>query len=416
LRASAYIEQGAYALAETDLDRVAAIDPANSQASTLRGLVYLKDGQYERAVAALSEALTRSPEAARTYFLRGSAFQSLEQHDKALDDFHQAVLRDPAYTAAYSNQRAFLHAAAGEYDLALADYAIVLQLDPHNVTALVGRELALQARAARTVEEKTTSATQLMARQRATQTHMAIPTQEALEELAPVTESADSFEDFELIPGDDEPAPTPTTDASVAESTSTTVSDPTPAAGGPYQARVAREQQQTETSERARLWAEMRYRERRTSLEKENRQAQQEAEPRERSPWVGRMLKAALAATILLAGGSSAYYFFQHREVRLTAEEAWQEYARDTKGASDKYKGRFVQITGKVTVPADAKITRLAFESPKEAKWHIEFALRPDEMKTIKAGQQITIRGRFGPRKNPEANLMLSNCNLLKND
>jgi hypothetical protein len=35
--------------------------------------------------------------------------------------------------------------AAGEYELALTDFAIVLQLDPTNVNALLGREQALKA-------------------------------------------------------------------------------------------------------------------------------------------------------------------------------------------------------------------------------------------------------------------------------
>src|SRR5262249_6035766 len=160
------IEQGAYASAESDLDLAAALEPANDRICALRGEICVRRGQYEQAVAALSEALARNADDARTLFLRGSAYQALEQHDKALDDVHQAVLRDSAYTAAYSNQRAFLHAAAGEYELALADYAIVLQLDPHNVTALVGRELALQARAARPMGAEAASATQVMARHR----------------------------------------------------------------------------------------------------------------------------------------------------------------------------------------------------------------------------------------------------------
>ena len=58
---------------------------------------------------------------------------------------NQAVLLDTRHTAAYCNQRALVHLAAGEPELAVADYAIVLQLDPTNITALIGREQALEA-------------------------------------------------------------------------------------------------------------------------------------------------------------------------------------------------------------------------------------------------------------------------------
>src|SRR5262249_40159352 len=136
LRTSALIEQGDYPAGSAELDRVAEQDPANARISHLRGLIALKQGRYEQAVADFTHALNHGPDDARTLFLRGSAYQFLEQHEKALSDLHQAVLYDPRYTASYCNQRAWVHATSGNHELALADYAIVLQLDPLNVTAL----------------------------------------------------------------------------------------------------------------------------------------------------------------------------------------------------------------------------------------------------------------------------------------
>src|SRR5262249_19122518 len=157
-----------------------------------------------------------------------------------------------------SNQRAFLHAAAGEYELALADYAIVLQLDPHNVTALVGRELTLQARAAQPAGREPSSATQSMVRHSTTKAHAVASTEEAAVEPAATTEGADQFEDFELIPGDDEAATHTDDGPSASKDEAATVSVSTAAEQGPFQARVAQEQHERELSERARLWAEMR--------------------------------------------------------------------------------------------------------------------------------------------------------------
>jgi hypothetical protein len=135
---------------------------------------------------------------------------------------------------------------------------------------------------------------------------------------------------------------------------------------------------------------------------------------RERSPWVGRILKLAVAAAILIGAGGGLFYWLSHRESRMTAEEVWQEYAKDNARAVEHFKGKFVQVSGKVIVQTDGKSTRLAFDPPKDAKWRIEFLLRSGELQGIKSGQELTVRGRFAPRKNPEANLTLSNCTLVE--
>src|SRR5262249_30283275 len=149
------------------------------------------------------------------FYLRGNAHQLLERHDEALHDLHQAVLRDPSHTAAYCNQRAHVHATAGEYELALADYGIVLQLDPLNVTALSGREQAqygLQAQASQPADEEAdakptpqqTGTVQKPAKQRATMLHRAARDAETTTEAAAadtdVGMDLNTSDDFELLP------------------------------------------------------------------------------------------------------------------------------------------------------------------------------------------------------------------------
>src|SRR5262249_14841294 len=145
LRARALVEQANYTAAAAELDRVAVLEPDSAPTHHLRGQIALKQGRYEQAIANLSAVLMQTPDGASALFLRGCANQFLERHDEALADLHQAVLRDPSYTSAYCNQRAWVHVAAGNYELALADYGIVLQLDPLDVTALAGKEEALKA-------------------------------------------------------------------------------------------------------------------------------------------------------------------------------------------------------------------------------------------------------------------------------
>src|SRR5262249_46613441 len=77
---------------------------------------------------------------AEALHLRATARQLLGRHDEALADLNQAVVLDGRYTAALCNHRASLHASRGEYELALADYAVVLQLHPAHCSALAGRE------------------------------------------------------------------------------------------------------------------------------------------------------------------------------------------------------------------------------------------------------------------------------------
>lgn len=85
------------------------------------------------------------PSNSRAYAFRGLSRQALKQHEPALLDFAHAVRLDPRYAAAYCNQRAALHAARGDHELAAADYSLVLLFDSGNEVAKAGRDQALRA-------------------------------------------------------------------------------------------------------------------------------------------------------------------------------------------------------------------------------------------------------------------------------
>jgi hypothetical protein len=337
------------------------------------------------------------------------------------------VLRDPGYTAAYCNQRAHVHAAAGEYELALADYAIVLQLDPLNVTALSGREQALYSQQAHVSESENSTPSEpaqpghttiMPNRRRGTMIHQAAESADATIESASAETDEDldldASDDFELVP--ENPPASAKEGAAAPDASSAEAATTAPATeAGPFQKRIANEQQQIEMSERARLWANLRSRERRAGLTMESSsESSPVREAREYGPWVRRVVAAVAASILLLGLGGGSYYWFTHREIKLTADEVGIEFAKSTKDASEKYKGKWVQVSGKVIIQADGKATRIGFDGPKDAKWRIEFSLRPTELGEIKTGQEITVRGRLAPRKNPDSNLMLSNCNLVK--
>jgi hypothetical protein len=110
--------------------------------------------------------------------------------------------------------------------------------------------------------------------------------------------------------------------------------------------------------------------------------------------------------------GRGLFYYLAHRDLRRTTEEVWQEFPNDNARAIGKYKGKFVRISGKVMVQTDRKSTRPALDSPKDSKWRIEFALRPADLKGVKSGQELVVRGHFAPCKNPDINLTSSNSTL----
>src|SRR5262249_21860398 len=86
---------------------------------------------------------------------------------------------------------------------------------------------------------------------------------------------------------------------------------------------------------------------------------------------------------------------------------------KDTPAANQKFKGKFVRMTGTVKVFNQGKGNRVFFEAPADLNWGIEVGLRASDLKDIKGGQEITVRCRLGTRKEPDGNLTLSNCTLL---
>jgi tetratricopeptide (TPR) repeat protein len=483
LRASAHVQQGSYDEAIADFARVLAFDPDNAQVYHLRGLATMKQGRYDEALVDFNESLRLNPNNARTLFLRATVYQHREQHQEALNNFQQAVLLDPQYTAVYCNQRALVHALHGNYEQALADYAIVLQLDSTNVTALLGREQALQAlqeRASRPVEapsqppptlpEKvgpengasiTTPSRPVKGRRkkrRKTDPHLPVPTEgirkakdtdvfpvftDSTAEKEPAADTMDAPAEAPVLDAEmieelaaeslidrpiEAPAPAGPTapDHAIQLPTGDISLEPgQPANGtgdarpvGPLEARTERERKDEQTSERAKMWAEMRYRERQKQVHAEELAEEREWVSTRSRRMVRRTMVVTLAVLFLGAVGLGVYaLFFSGRDVKISADDVWREYAQNTNAANKKYKGEWVQVKGTLRIYKTEKVTQFFFKSPDEdAKWGILFDLsKAPDKDSLKNndGQEITIRGRFTSRKEP-GNLTMSNCTLIK--
>jgi tetratricopeptide (TPR) repeat protein len=273
VRGSVYAQSERYEPAIANFSEVLRRDAENNQAFYLRGVARSKLGDYSGARADLSRALRLDPANARAYAFRGLSHQALKRSESAVIDFANAVRLDAKYAAAYCNQRAALHSDRGEYELAVADYSLLLVLDPDNHDAKAARDRALRAILSRPaaasdsdaepgiaqlhptkeVEAERTpappavsasppsrpkprrpaTATAIMPKAPETESSVAVALPEAAQ--PPEAESEDSEPDFVLGP-----APESQTEEAVAQDTeSDSVSRPTAAAARRLRGKVA---------------------------------------------------------------------------------------------------------------------------------------------------------------------------------
>src|SRR5262249_10185479 len=140
------------------------------------------------------------------------------------------------------------------------------------------------------------------------------------------------------------PSPNPPSEVPTEES------DAVPRTLDPGEARAARQREQAETLERAKVWADMRHRE---HTQRFTRQKEEAAQPQDDGnglfgSWAvwGFLILVVLG----LLGGAGYYFFLSSRDIKLTAQGAGEEYNADTAAGNRKYAGKFVQVTGKVDV------------------------------------------------------------------
>lgn len=88
-----------------------------------------EDGHYDRALQHYEDALTKNQQ--NIHALRGKArtLLQLERHDEALRTFDEAISLEPEFGGTYAN-RGILYDRMGDYQKALSDYLLALELDP----------------------------------------------------------------------------------------------------------------------------------------------------------------------------------------------------------------------------------------------------------------------------------------------
>src|SRR5262249_11992250 len=132
IRGTAYLRLRRYPEALADLTRAIAVAPRHVKAYHLRAQAHAKCHDLAAALADLTQAVVIDPRNAASYAHRAAVYRHQRQHAQALADLTQAVKLDGRYAAAYCGQSGLVHAAQGQFERALADYAVALLLEPDN--------------------------------------------------------------------------------------------------------------------------------------------------------------------------------------------------------------------------------------------------------------------------------------------
>jgi hypothetical protein len=376
-----------------------------------------------------------------------------------------AMLLDPKHAAAYCGQRGLLHAARGEYMQALADYTVVLMLDPQHLNVPIWREEALRARR----EQRRLAPppppppaldpeTQVQPEQAPPEPAL-IPTGTDVEmPIAAVGEAprnnvlvvGDSTStDFELkmtpaqmaeIPrhyvaklGDVKPrGPAPPV---VAERTeSFPAARPVPPAPATPQTEVEHPALRPQATSAG--WTNYETQTAMMHRPLTGPALPPPKPPRRPAPKVYReendsddsdrrkkLMIGGGAALLVLAVVGGGWAFFANRSypkgdlpvvADLSATQLWEEFAKDEVGATSKYGNNVVKVKGKISrISTNTSVPVLVLETPRNANWTIEFMFHKNVLKGLSPGQELTIVGECEGKARGNGNVKFSACQIV---
>ncbi len=135
-RARVWMEKEDWDHAVADFDAALRLEPGNAKTHHLRALALFHKEEFDKAIEGFSEAIRLDPQFALAYRDRGLAFDAERYLDrtypaKAYSDLSTAVRLEPE-NPAWVLSRAKVYAKRGKYDLAMADFAWVVQRRPND--------------------------------------------------------------------------------------------------------------------------------------------------------------------------------------------------------------------------------------------------------------------------------------------
>ena len=123
-------QQGLFQEAGNLYESVLAVDPHNSDALHLLGLIALQTQNFQIAADLISQAINQSPDNALFYCNQGVALKNLGQYHAAIESYNNAIRLKPDYAEAYNN-RGISQKELQLYPDALESFAQAIYHYPH---------------------------------------------------------------------------------------------------------------------------------------------------------------------------------------------------------------------------------------------------------------------------------------------
>ncbi len=384
-RGTAYYRQNKHEQALADFNHVLELSPTDTEALVDRGMVHARLGRHDLAIAGFTQALQIAPTDARALAGRAGSYRALGQHEAALADYAQAVQHDSKYGVAYCNQRVVQHLKEGDHELALADCALSLLLQPGNPRALRLREQLLLTTAFEVTLDpaqpaavpRETKARRRPAAAKRQPSPVPAPVLETTEvqESRPTDPEVAAQETVELTLGDEKPAQESTDTESTeslgagAERTGDRTAAESEANDDDEQQALREQLKRESAAQQARMEEERRNEERVKLLKsRREREAQLRAQNKtkgargdeEKTPWIRRVALAAAILVPIVFLGPSAWSFVKWRviaqrdndsavaETKVTATELWNRFQTDPKSAEGEFGQKVIEVSGTV--------------------------------------------------------------------
>ena len=128
--------------AATIYEKILDIQPKNSNAYFLLGMVAIKKGHQLNAIKLFSQSIQYTPMNTKALHARGNVRRETDDLSGAIDDYSKAISNDPTLHLAYSDL-GVTYAKMGLFKEAHASYQAAVELDPKNANHLSNLAAAL---------------------------------------------------------------------------------------------------------------------------------------------------------------------------------------------------------------------------------------------------------------------------------
>jgi Flp pilus assembly protein TadD len=138
-----YYQSGKFEEAENISGEILKVQPDNSEALHLLGLIFYKRGDLDLALKNISKSVKLNPNDADAYYDLGNVLQEKGQGIRAITNYKKAIKLNPNYVEAYNNMGIALQDNM-QLDKAIKCYKEALRIDPSYAEAFNNLGVAFQ--------------------------------------------------------------------------------------------------------------------------------------------------------------------------------------------------------------------------------------------------------------------------------